>query len=239
MSGINKMLEKEIRGIISAYNNSVKGVAPKATEDATRAYGGIIRSDKGSLVENIAKQLVGLSWAVLGEDEERIVLDRKKTKIPIRDGYLDRIENPKIKSYIESNIEKYVYGLSQDINVKIDGDFVLSVECKSYAENAMLKRVLVDSWLLKQVNPDLRFVLLQLESMLGGDYSELDDVTYGSRPTHAILSYFDFDLSIITLLEGPRKVEEPIHAPEYFKPLKKKSLINAVGTFSEILKDYI
>lgn len=58
-----------------------------------------------------------------------------------------------------------------DVQMFIEERFALVMECKAYTENAMLKRILVDFTLLKNVYPDLSFVLLQLESQLGGDYS--------------------------------------------------------------------
>ena len=94
------------------------------------------------------------------------------------------------------------------------------MEGKTYKENAMLKRILVYFTLFKQVYPDLDFVLFQLESQLSGDYSSNNHVKYGSPSTHTLLSYFDIDLNIITLLEGKRKVDKPIHKPEYYKALR-------------------
>jgi hypothetical protein len=97
----------------------------------------------------------------------------------------------------------------------VDDQFKLAVECKAYTENAMLKRILVDFTLLKQVYPNLKFILLQLESQLGGDYSSGKIIKYGSPSTHTLLSYFDIDLNIITLLEGERKVDQPIHSHNF------------------------
>ncbi|MFH2004150.1 MAG: hypothetical protein ABIK27_05350 [Bacteroidota bacterium] len=92
--------------------------------------------------------------------------------------------------------------------------------------------------LFKQVFPNLRFVLLQLESQLTGDYSQPSKkITYGSPSTHTLLSHFDVDLHIITLLEGERKVDEPIHKPRFYKELKKENLVRAVDILKELLKD--
>lgn len=110
------------------------------------------------------------------------------------------------------------------------------MECKAYTENAMLKRILVDFTLLKSLYLTIKFILLQLESQLGGNYSELKSKTLGSPSTHTLLSYFDIKLDIITLLKGERKVDQPIHKPEFFKPLTRKSLENAVTIISKILK---
>jgi hypothetical protein len=114
----------------------------------------------------------------------------------------------------------------------------MGVECKAYTENAMFKRILVDFTLLKTTYPNLDCVLLELESQLGGDYSELKDITYGSPSTHTLLSYFDIQLNIVTLLEGERKVDRPIHKPEFYKPLKKESLERAVLVFKQLLEKH-
>jgi len=123
--------------------------------------------------------------------------------------------------------------------VTIDDEVILEIECKSYTENAMFKRILVDATLLKTQFPEMQFVLLELESQLGGDYSELKDITLGSTSTHTLLSYFDIEMHIITLVEGERKVDKPIHKPEFFKPLTRESLEKAVKIIYDILKEYI
>jgi len=64
----------------------------------------------------------------------------------------------------------------------------------------MLKRILVDFMLFRQVFQKLNCVLFQLESQLGGDYASIQSkVIYGSPSTHTLLSHFDIDLHIITL----------------------------------------
>jgi len=103
----------------------------------------------------------------------------------------------------------------------------------------MFKRILVDFTLLKQAFPNLKCVLLQLESQLTGDYSEPSkSIIYGSASTHTLLSYFDVDLNIITLLEGERKVNAPIHKLEYFKEMTEPALQRAVNTLKELLAEF-
>jgi len=49
----------------------------------------------------------------------------------------------------------------------------LSVECKSYTEVAMYKRVLIDASMLKKAVPTINaFFIVQLENFLGGDYGK-------------------------------------------------------------------
>jgi hypothetical protein len=74
--------------------------------------------------------------------------------------------------------------------------------------------------------------------MLGGDYCELNDVTFGSPATHALLSRSNINLEIITLLEGERKVDRPIHKREYFKELKAKELLKAINIFADALSAF-
>ncbi len=64
------------------------------------------------------------------------------------------------------------YWAKVDVHVFVDDNLVLGMECKSYTENAMLKRILVDFRMLKSLHPDLICCLLQMESMLGGGYSD-------------------------------------------------------------------
>ncbi len=79
---------------------------------------------------------------------------------------------------------------------------------------------------LRDLEDAVRQVLLQLESMLGGDYSQpLADINYGSKSSHTLISHFpEIDLNIFTMLSGDRKVRVPIHEPEYYKELNPAAL---------------
>jgi len=54
------------------------------------------------------------------------------------------------------------------------------------------------------------------------------------KDLHSLSSY---DLNIITLLEGERKVKRPIHKPEFYKPLKLDRLLKALDIMKELLKN--
>ena len=82
--------------------------------------------------------------------------------------------------------------------------------------------------------------MFQLESQLGGDYCELKEITFGSKPTHTLMSYFpEVKLNIVTFLKGERKVDEPIHKEEYFKPLEKIQIEKAVSLLANDLRKYL
>jgi len=228
--------ERELRSVVKEYSDLVLHLDRRARRSKKRAYGGILRAEKGRLVESISKRVVEIAWMSLDGAPERISLPTKKQKILIRQEYIDRLPDSAVKRYIEEHKSEYFIMHSSDIHVAIDGEFVLAIECKAFTENAMLKRILVDCSLLKRLHPNLKFALLQLESQLGGDYSELNDVTIGSTSTHTLLSYFDIDLAIITLLKGERKVDKPIHKKEFYKPLEIEGVNNAIEVIREILK---
>lgn len=231
--------DEEIRSLVSAYNLLVEGIDSKAHKSNERAYGGVVRAGKGVLVESIAKKIVEIAWKQLGGLPQRLSLDKNTVRIPINPTYIDKIKSEEVKKYIRDNIKKYFYTLKTDVHVYIDKEFVMGIECKAYTENAMFKRILVDFTLFKQKFPDLICVLLQLESQLGGDFSEVNKaISYGSPSTHTLLSYFDVDLNIITLLEGERKVDKPIHKHEYFKELKTSNVTRAVEVFTRLLKPF-
>jgi len=232
-----------IAEIQRAYNLLVGGIDEKAhTEDkeGSRAYGGMVRAAKGILVESIAKSIVEIAWQELGGEPQRLSFNKETIRVPLKPEYLKRVHPQEVADYILMHLEEYFYGIRTDVHVSIDENFVIGIECKAYTENAMLKRILVDFTLLKQVIPDLKCVLLQLESQLTGDYSQpLKPVIYGSPSTHTLLSYFDVDLNIITLLEGERKVDEPIHQQSYFKPMTQEALQKAIDTFKKILAEFL
>lgn len=234
---MNEETMEELQEIIDAYNYLVQGIDKRAKESNERAYGGIVRAGKGKLVESIAEQLVRIAWKDLWMDEHRLSFGHHTIKIPINREYINKIKNLEVREFIIKNINHMYYRIKPDVQVYVDDNFKISIECKAYTENAMLKRILVDCTLIKHVFPDVKFVLLQLESQLGGDYSQvLRDVHFGSPSTHTLLSYFDIDLNIITLLEGEREVDKPIHKSEFFKPLRMEALLKAINVLKGLLK---
>ncbi|MDI6883507.1 MAG: restriction endonuclease [Patescibacteria group bacterium] len=233
---MDKKTSKDIQSLINAYEFLVRGIDTKAKESEDRAYGGVIRAGKGLLVESLAKSLIEIAWKELGRSPTKLSLEKETVKIPIKKEYLERVKSPEVKKFIKAHIKDFYYPLRTDVHVHVNGKFKMAMECKAYMENAMLKRILVDFTLFKQVFPNLSFVLFQLESQLGGDYSSANHLKYGSPSTHTLLSYFDIDLNIITLLEGERKVAQPIHKPDYYKSLRAESLLTALEVFKNLLR---
>jgi hypothetical protein len=229
----------KIKNIVNAYNLLVKGIEQKANEDDDRAYGGIIRAGKGLMVENITKLLLEVAWEELGGNPERISFKKVTKKLPIKQEYIDKIENKEVREFIIENLENYYYTLKTDVHCSIDNNLIIGVECKAYTENAMIKRILVDFTLMKHAWKDMHCFLLQLESQLGGDYSKLESkTTFGSHSTHTLFSYFDVNIEILTLLEGERRVNKAIHNPEHFKEIDEKHLKRAIEKFKKVLKKY-
>lgn len=181
---MNNETIKELQGIIDAYNYLVQGIDKRAKESNERAYGGILRAGKGKLVESVAEQLVRIAWKDLGMNESRLSFGHHTIKIPINREYINKIKSPEVQDYIRANINRMYYRIKPDVQVYIDNNFKISIECKAYTENAMLKRILVDCTLIKHVFPNVKFILLQLESQLGGDYSDvLKFILVAHQPT--------------------------------------------------------
>lgn len=232
--------EASIKHLVETYNTVVRVVDADAIREEVRAYGGVVRAVKGKLQEHITEELVGIAWRDLGCDPDRLIIDSRKHKISIKPDYVQAIPDAEIRSYIQSNIDDYYYGLSVDKQIYIDNCFVMAIECKAYTENAMIKRILVDFSLLSSVYHELKCYLFQLESQLGGDYHQIREITFGSTSTHTLMSYFnDVKLKIVTLLEGERKVDCPIHRPEHFKELKEVHLQKAVNVLQNDMREYI
>jgi hypothetical protein len=226
--------------IVKAYEILVKGIEAEANDNEDRAFGGIIRAGKGKLVESIARHMVEIAWQNIKGKPERLSFVKQIYKIPIKKSYIEKLKYAEVREYIYKNIKNYYYGFRTDIHVSIDNKMVMGIECKAYTENAMLKRILVDFTLLKSVVPNIICVLLQLESQLTGDYGKpKNNIIFGSYSSHTIMSYFDIDLNIITLLEGERRVKEPIHNSMHYKELKKDSLEMGIASISELLKIYL
>ena len=227
---------KTLKGIVDTYEEVIKVMdydAKRALQEDRRAYGGFVRAAKGKIQEYITEQLILSAWRdELSQSIEKITINSDKIRIPIKKQYIDILKEKKVQDYILKHIEKYFYGLSVDKHIFVNGKLILGIECKAYTENAMIKRILVDFYLLKTKFPDLKCYLFQLESQLGGNYSKLiDEPPYGSYPTHSIMSYFDnVELKIVTLLKGERKVDAPINKPEHFKPLEIDNLCVALNS---------
>lgn len=233
-------LRKKIDELITTYNNVVKVVDKNANEEEDRAYGGVVRSVKGKLQEHITEEIIKITWESLGGKNERLSIDSKKQRIPIQKDYIMKLEDNEVKQYILSNISDYFFGLSVDKQVYIDRKLVIAIECKAYTENAMIKRILVDFSLLKTIFPNISCYLFQMESQLGGDYCDLKEITFGSKPSHTLMSYFPkVNLIIFTFLKGERKVDEPMHKEEHFKPLEEIQIEKAIPLLANDLKKYL
>lgn len=231
--------KKALKVLVQDYDRTIGIMESDANDNTDRAYGGFVRQAKGKLQEYITKRLIEIAWIdELGQDKSRLDINSSKIPIPIKLEYLTRIPDY-VKKDIESHIEDFVYKLSVDRHVFIDGKFILGIECKAYTENAMIKRIMVDFMFLKTLYPDLKCFLFQLESMLGGDYDQVTDKPLGGTATHSIMSYFDtVDLNILTMIKGVRKVDEPINKPEFYKPLEMSALVRGVKMLVEELKIY-
>ncbi|GAA6800457.1 hypothetical protein HpHCM69_02300 [Helicobacter pylori] len=227
-----------IKEIIQVYNSVVKDIDKNAQGQDSRAYGGVIRSAKGKLLEDISEEIVKIAWQNIGAKANRLEINSKKIKIPIKDSYIENIANKQVRAYILERKKDYYYGLSVDKHIFVDNQLVMGIECKNYTENAMLKRILVDFHLLKTLYPNISCYLFQLESQLGGDYSALPETLLGSKPTHSIMSYFEsVNLNIVTLLKGERNINQPTH--KNFKPLDEQILIKAIKLIENELKVYL
>ena len=223
--------EPDSPGRLIQYYNQRMGAMSRMTRP------GEIRAAKGKLVEDLTQRIVRLAWEEVGGDGGVLSFgDVKSYAMPVQADYIAR-QPPEVAAYINALRSQDLYQAHVDQHVFVDGDLVMGIECKSYSENAMLKRILVDFWLLKFQHPNLICCLLQLESQLTGDYSDLDvNPPTGSSSTHSLMSYFpEIDLHIVTLLDGERKVNRPIHQADYFKELRTESVERAIERLSELL----
>lgn len=231
--------KQHLKQLIDIVIHRIQGIEYVAQVDQDRAYGGIIRSAKGKMVEDLCKELVRVAWNELGGTSNRLSFSSTKVDIPLRKEYISKIKSKEIREWITNNYSDFVFKAQVDNHTMIDNKFVLGIECKAYTENAMFKRILVDFAMLKTAYPNLKCGLLQLESQLGGDYSEIDKtIIYGSHSSHTLMSYFDIDLHIMTLLKGDRKVDEPIHKAEFFKPLTYEAVVRCVEHIKSLLEEY-
>ena len=221
-----------INEIINLYTSNIKNVLDSKPP-------GTIRAVKGKTVEDITELIIRSAWLKLGANINRLTFQNEKIKIHLNQKNLCRF--PKEFQYeIRSNIDQTYYMLKVDKHVCIDGKFVVGIECKSYTENAMLKRILVDFQLLKTEYSDLRCCLLQLETWLGGENTSPSETSrVANSSTYTLMSHFpDVELQIITLLEGSRDILNPIHKKGYFKEMKSEYVAFAIDRVSKLLSPF-
>ena len=208
----NREMQKFLNSIQSYYDAQIRSMW-------NITHGGRLRALKGQLVEHICEECVKYAWSSMGGDPNRLSIGRKM--------------------YYFWDNEGNKYGLSQDKQVYIDRNFVLSIECKAYAELAMYKRVIVDCHILHSAFPELKFCLFLLESQLGGDYST-EIHPKGSPQVKVINSFFPhIKLDIVVLLDGERDVKKPIHKRQFYKPLNPKRVLYAINYFKNVLRPYL
>lgn len=232
-------IDERLRSLIAAYDTLMTGIDNDAATSSDRAYGGIVRAGKGMLVESMTSSLVRIAWEdALHQRPDTLEINKRKMPIGISDAYISRIADSRVKRHVRENRDRLIYKFGTDVQVFVNGRLILPIECKAYTENAMLKRILFDASLMKEATGVDTYYLVQLESQLGGDYSELNEVSYGSSATHALLSHVNVNLKIITLLKGERRVDRPIHKAPYFKELRMSALQKAVALFTDDLRPY-
>ena len=83
------------------------------------------------------------------------------------------LDDTEVVNHIRENIADYEYRFKIDVPVVVRDELVIAVECKAYADNTMLKRVLFDGYLIRRHSirmPTLFAfnVRFQLESQLDG-----------------------------------------------------------------------
>ncbi|GAA9157253.1 hypothetical protein HpHA184_05020 [Helicobacter pylori] len=61
-----------IKDIIQVYDSVVKDIDKDAQGQDSRAYGGIIRSAKGKLLEDISEKIVKIAWQNIGANANRL-----------------------------------------------------------------------------------------------------------------------------------------------------------------------
>ena len=226
--------------IIEKYTSVVQGIQKQTEINEGRATGGVQRSEKGRLVEEISRLIIRQAWEQAGGDSCRLKFDDKTYKIYLQEENIFMLPEF-IQKEFASNKESIFYRVQVDTHVFIDNQFVMGIECKAYTENAMLKRILIDMYLLKTLYPDLICCLLQVETFLGGENTEPSlKSPIANHSTYTLMSFFpDVNLQIMTLLEGARDIGRPIHQPGFFKEMKPVYVRHTIDRFSELLVPFV
>jgi len=217
---------KSLQNIIDDYNHRISKLPMllKREKAKGRKQGGILRSFTGTLMEDMTENIVNSALIHrVGLHPNRIRIDKSKVKIPISSEYSPVEASETFKQKLATVRYKLYFKASVDKHIWIDNKLVCGIECKTYTENSMLKRILVDFQLLRKLNPQMVPFVFQLENFLGGDYGLCQQHCDGSESTHTILSHFpDVPLRIVTLLNGDRSIHTPFYQQK--KPLLIENL---------------
>ena len=228
------MTDVVVNKIIDLYTTRTKGLFGVTA-------GGTLRSTKGSMVESITQMMVKAAWENLGGDASRLSFQKQKIRIPIKANTIATLPKA-VQEEVAQYSQSFYYDVGVDVHVHVDNEFVLGIECKTYAENAMLKRILVDFWLIKTLYPDLQCCLLQLETFLGGSNTSPDpDVSkIANRSTYTLMSHFPtVNMKILTLLEGKRDIKNPIHTKRGHKELRAEYVHSAIQQLQSLLAKFV
>ena len=204
-----------IEEIQTRYERAILSSQELYAERRDRDTAGEIRYTKGKIVEDITKDIISIAWSRISDPQN--VLRTNNIKIPIK-----------------TNGE--TFKVSHDINVYIDDVFRISVECKSFMELTLYKRFLMEAYLLKRAVTTIEvFFVVQLENALGGDYGASITPNGRSQVIWLNKQFPDLNISIITLLDGKRASNKPLHMPEYFRPLTDERLEYAIDQFAQVI----
>ena len=240
-----KILDKLTDDVNGLVYPDYKSIVDLYVEGIHEMYGktpGQIRALKGALVETTLDAITCLAWKEIRGELHRFNIKKQTKTILIDEDYVKNLQDEYIRNHIQLNKGKYIYKVELDRAIEIDNKLIVGIECKSYIENAMLKRTLKDFELIvKLLYPQLIFCVFQFENSLGGDYGVVSkQVQLGSESTHTLLSYSPtVYLEIITLLDGDRKSKREIHKQEFLKELPIKNVEICVGKFRDILEPFV
>lgn len=238
-----KIRFNSLEDIADSYNIILKGIRNKAelatSYNSAKVIAGQIRYIKGRMVEDLTKDILKMVCYNLGIEESRVSFDKNPVHLGIENDYyvFNQIDNIHVAEHILDNLDDYICSLETDVHLNIDKKFIINVECKTYTESAMLKRILCDSMLVKSVYPNVSCALVQLENALGGDYGKNTYPTFGSRIAHVIMSRLGVKLDILTLMLGNRRANAPLD--KYPKPLDIHKLNVAADKFASIIKNKV
>lgn len=198
--------------------------------------GGATRKGKENIVISLLRDALEEAIVISGLDRERISLEERLiVTIPFNNyDYLESISKEESDNILE-NVDKFYYRPEIDLAVSYDDNLILAIEAKSYTETTMLKKFVLESLILREAFPEIKFVLMQLENSLGGDYAENKEVHIGSPGAHAVMAPHNMPVKILTLLDGARSSIYPIHTLKGFKPLNKDKFYMAIDCLSKIL----
>ena len=227
-----KKLKHEIDKILSGIEDKVSKIKSKTS----RKSGGIKRQIKGNITEKIYSKIINFA---IKETKIKCKLINRYSELPIELKSPEKLKT--MKKYEEDNNLKFTneeklkgYFHIYDAYIIYKNKIIMVIEYKSYLENAMLKRCLVDATLTQLTDRKIKYCLCMLETQV----RQINrDIGYNSHSLKSFFyEHFETNIDMLLLLDESRKINKDIGEKVNLKEVNYEKLEKATNYFINFMQ---